>query len=83
MKNVLKPLAKSLLISLGLRSAADVAIQRKIFGSGTTLIISNEVLDDIMKRVKYLKDTGLLIKGFSEKIKNEAKNKMVDFLGCY
>ena len=46
MKNVIKPLAKSVLISLGLTaaaSAADVGIHTKILGSGTTtLIISND-----------------------------------------
>ena len=46
MKNVLKPLAKSVLIPLGLRalaSATDAAIQKRIFGSGmTTLISSNK-----------------------------------------
>ena len=45
-KNVIKPLAKSVLIPLGLTaaaSAADVGIHKKILGSGnTTLIISNE-----------------------------------------
>ena len=39
----------------------------------TTLIISNEGMNDIMKIVKSLEDSGLLIKGVSETIKNEAK----------
>ena len=44
-------------------SAADPAIQKKIYGSGTTtLIISNEEMEDIMKIVKLLKESGLLIK---------------------
>ena len=50
--NVLKPLAKSVLIPLGLTAAAsatDAAIQKKMFGSGvTTLIISNEEANNIM-----------------------------------
>ena len=55
-------------------SAADAAIQNKIYGSGTTaLIISNEEMKDIMKIVKSLEESGLLIKGTSEKIKNETK----------
>ena len=58
MKNVLKPLAKSVLIPLGLTavaSATDAAIHKKMFGSGvTTLIISNEEMNDIMKIVKSL-----------------------------
>ena len=45
-----------------------------MFGSGnTTLIISNEEMNDIMKIVKTLEEFGLLIKGVSETIKNEAK----------
>ena len=41
-KNVIKPLAKSVLIPLGLTAAADAGIHKKILGSGTiTLIISN------------------------------------------
>ena len=45
-----------------------------MLGSGfTTLIISNEGMNDIMKIVKSLEDSGLLIKGVRETIKNEAK----------
>ena len=77
MKNVLKSLAESVLIPLGLiasASATDAAIFNKIFGSSvTTLIISNEEMNCIMKIVKSLEEFGLLIKGVSETIKNEAK----------
>ena len=56
MKNVLKPLVKSILISLGLTAAAaaaDATIHQKMFGSGmTTLIISNEEINYLMKIVK-------------------------------
>ena len=65
MKNVLKALAKAVLIPLGLTAAAsatDASIQKKLFGSGMiTKIISNEEMDDIMKIVKSLGITGLLI----------------------
>ena len=45
-----------------------------MFGSGTTtLIISNKEMNDIMKIVKYLEESGLLIKGIAQTIKNEAK----------
>ena len=73
--NVLKTLAKSVLIPLELTLAAtDSAIRKKKFGSGvTTLIISNEEMNDTMKIVKSLKESGLLIKGVSETIKNETK----------
>ena len=74
MKNVPTPLAKSVLVPLGLIAAAtDAAIQKKIYGSRTALVFSNEEIDDIIKLVKYLKDAGLLIKGFSEVIENEVK----------
>ena len=42
MENVLKPLAKSVLIPLGLKAAAsatDPAIRKKFFGSGVTTLI--------------------------------------------
>ena len=62
MKNVLTPLAKSILISFGLTagvSATDAAIQKKLFGSGTTaLIILNKKMEDIMKTVKSLEESG-------------------------
>ena len=83
-KNVLKPLAKSVLIPLGLTavaSATDAAIHKKMFGSGmATLITSNEEMNDIMKIVKSLEASGLLIKGVSETIKNEAKEQKGRFL---
>ena len=66
MKNVIKPLAKSVLIPLGLTvaaSAADAGIHKKILGSGhnnnITLIISNDEINDIIKIVKSLEDSGL------------------------
>ena len=84
MNNVLKPLAKSLLIPLELKAAAsatDVAIQKNIFGSGmTTLIISNGEMNDIMKIVKSLRESGLLIKDVSKSIENEAKEQKGRFL---
>ena len=47
-----------------------------MFSSGfTTLIISNEEMNYIMKIVKCLEESGLLIKGVSETIKNEAKEQ--------
>ena len=50
-------------------SATNVAIHKKMFGSGVTiLIISNEETNDIMKIVKSLEESGLLIKGVRETI---------------
>ena len=84
MENVLKPLAKSVFMPLGLTtaaSAADAAIHKIIFGSSfTTLIISNEEMNNIMKIVKSLEESGLLIKGASETIEKEAKDQKGGFL---
>ena len=53
-----------------------------MFASGvTTLIISNEEMNDIMKIVKSLEESGLLIKGVSQTIKNETKEQKGLFLG--
>ena len=87
MKSVIKPLAKSVLIPLGLtatESAADAGIHKKILGSGhnnnTTLIISNDEIYDIFKIVKSLEDSGVLLKGVSETIQNESKEQRGGFV---
>ena len=76
MKNVLRPLAKSSLISSGLTAAAltvDARIYKKILGLGTTsIIISSEEMQHVMKLVKSLKDSGLLEKSGSEITPNES-----------
>ena len=69
MKNVIKQLAKIVLIPLGLTATVSAAL-----GSGTTtLIISNEEMEDIIKIVKSLEDSSLLLKGVSITIQNDAK----------
>ena len=85
-KNVIKTLAKSVLIPLGLTAAAlaaDAGIHKKILGSGhnnTTLIISNDEMDDILKIVKSLENSGVLLKGVSKTIQHEAKEQRGGFL---
>ena len=69
LKSVIKPLG-----TLGLTAAAsptDAAINKKILGSGnhTTLIISNDDIQDILKIVKSLEDSGLLLDGIIETVK--------------
>ena len=89
MKSVIKPLAKSVLIPLGLTaaaSAADAGIHKKILGCGhnnATLIISNDEMVDILKIVKSLEDSGVLLKGLVKQFKINLKNKEEDFLVCY
>ena len=86
MKSVIKPSAKSVLIPLGLTaaaSAADAGIHKKILGSGhnnTTLIISNDEMDDILKIVKSLENSDLLLKGVSETIQHESQEQRGGFL---
>ena len=87
MKNLMKPLAKSVLIPTGLSAAspaADSEIHKKILRSGTTtLIISNDETEDIIDIVKSLEDSGLLLKGVSETIQNETKEQKVGFLSMF
>ena len=60
--NVFKPLAKSVLISI-VASATDAAIHKKILRSAfRILLISNEEMNNFMKIVKFLEESGLLIK---------------------
>ena len=94
--NVLKILAKSVLIPLRLTTAAlatDAAVHKKMFTSGRrcpsdlslrnmTIIISNEEIN-IMKIIMSLQESGLLIKGVSKTIKNKAKEKNEDLSECY
>ena len=74
---MLQWLPKSFLVPLGLTaavSATDAAIEKKIFGSGTTrLVSSNDNLNDIMTIAESLEDAGLLIKRVSETIQNWSK----------
>ena len=83
------PLAKNVLAPLGLTasmSAIDKSIQKKIHGSGSTkstrvkLIIEQEDMNDIMKIIKALENSGILLKGVSKAIKNETKEQKGGFL---
>ena len=84
MKNVVKLLGKNFLIPLGLTaaaSAADAERHKNILGSGTrTRIISDDETEDFIKIVISLKDSGILLKGVSETIHNEAKKQKGFFL---
>ena len=71
------PLAKNILAALGITavaSAIDAGIQKKIHGSRkTTLIFSNEEVNDIMKIIQALKYSNIFLKGVTKTIKNEIK----------
>ena len=77
-KNVIKPLAKSVLIQSGLTvaaSPADAGIHKKILGSGTILIISNDEMEDTIKIVKSLEDSCLLSKRVKQFKMKQKKQK--------
>ena len=91
---MIKPLAKSVLIPLGLTvaaSAADAGIHKKILGSGrrnsyssalhntTTLIMSNNKMEDIIKIVKPFEDSGFLLKGVTETVQDAVKEQKGGF----
>ena len=75
------------MIPLGLTaaaSAADAGIHEKLLASGhnnnNTPIISNNEIEDIIKIVKSLEDSGLLLKGVTETVQNEVKEQIGGFL---
>ena len=63
-------------------SATDAAINKKNLGPGghTTLIISNDDIQDLLKIVKSLEDSGILLHGITETGKNEVKEQKGGFL---
>ena len=77
------PLLESVIRPLGMlgptaaASATDAAINKKILGSGnhTTLINSNDDMLDRFKVAKSLEDSGLLLNGITETVKNEVKEQ--------
>ena len=80
LKSVIKPFGM-----LGLTAAAsatDAAINKKILGSGnhTILTISNDDMQDLLKIVKSLEGSGLLLDGITETVKNEVKEQKGGFL---
>ena len=87
---VAMPLGKNVLAPLGLTaamSAIDGSIKKKMLGSGatkgagtTTLIILDDEMNDIIKIVKSLENSGVLLKGVGETIQHEAKEQRGGFL---
>ena len=57
-------------------STRDAGVHKKIYGSGTTtLVISNEEMNDIMKIVQTLEDSNILLRGVTKTIKNETREQ--------
>ena len=77
------PLAKNVLAPLGLAaamSAIDGSTQKKIHGSGVKLITEQEDMNDIMKIIEALENSGILLKRVSKTIENETKEQRGGFL---
>ena len=81
------PLAKNILAPLEITAAAsaiDAEIQKEIHGSGTTtLIISNNEMNDIIKIIQAPEDSNILMKRAIKTIKNEVKEQKRGFSGIY
>ena len=63
---VAMPLAKNVLAPLGLiaaMSAIDGGIQKKMRGEGIKIIIEQDDMNDIMKIIEALENSGILLKG--------------------
>ena len=76
-ENILAPLGKTAAVLL-----IVAGIQKKIHGSAiTTLMNSNEEMNDILKIFQALEDSNILLKGLTKNIKNETKEQEEGFLG--
>ena len=77
------PLVKNVLAPLGLTaamSAIDGSIKKKIRGDGVKLIIEQEDMNDIIKIIEALENSGILLKGVTKTIENETKEQRGGFL---
>ena len=80
---VAMPLAKNVLAPLGITaamSAIDGNIQKKMRGDRIKLMIDNEDMNDIMKIIKALEKSGILLSGIGKIIENEVKEQKGAFL---
>ena len=75
---------KKLLVSLGLTTAALAAdsesIQKILCFGTTTLIVSNEEMNNVIKMVKSLKISGLLLKGVAKTNENKTREQRTGVL---
>ena len=80
---VAMPLAKNVLAPLGLTtaiSAIDGSIQKKMRGEGVKLVIEQKDMNDIIKIIEALENSGILLKGVTKTIENETKEQRGGFL---
>ena len=80
---VAMPLAKNVLAPLRLiatMSAIDGSIQKKIHGSGVKLIIEQEHMNDIIKIMEAIENSGILLNGVTKTTENETKEQRGGFL---
>ena len=75
---VAMPLPKNVLSPLGLRaamSAVDGSIQKKMRGEGIKLVIEQDDMNDIIKIIEALENSGILLKGVTKTIEKETKEQ--------
>ena len=83
---VAMPLVKNVLAPLGLTaamSAIDGGIQKKMREEGIQLIIEQEDMNDIIKIIEALENSGILLKGVSKTIENETKEQRGGLLSMF
>ena len=77
------PLAKNVLAPLDLTaamSAIDGSMQKKMRGDGIKLVIEQEDMNDIIKIIEALENSGILLKGVTKTIENKTKEQRGGFL---
>ena len=80
---IVMPLAKNVLAPSGLTAAMpaiDGSIQKKMRGEGVKLVIEQEDMNDIMKIIEALENSGILLNGVTKTIENETKEQRGGFL---
>ena len=77
---VAMPLAKNVCYVKAAMSTIDGGIQKNMRGDGIKLIIEQEDMNDIMKIIEALENSGILLKGVTKTIENETKEQRRGFL---
>ena len=80
---VAMPLAKNVLAPLAVTAAMSAihgSLQKKMIGEGIKLVIEQEDMNDIMKIIEALENSGIFSKGVTKTIENETKEQRGGFL---